>query len=210
MPYSSLLQFPLPLILASSSPRREKLLRQIGVKFTVQPSHYNEDLVPVNLTPAEHVMHLALHKAMTVATDLYNKGESALVLGADTSVLLGTRILNKPTDAEHAKQMLRTLSDRTHTVLTGIAIMDSRTEKYVVDFQRTEVRFRDLLSEEIDAYVATGSPMDKAGAYGIQDDFGAVFVSEIRGDYYNVVGLPLELMYRHLREFGRSIPSVVE
>jgi septum formation protein len=209
MPYSSILHFPIPVVLASSSPRREKLLNQIGVKFTVRPSHYNEDLVPSHLTPAEYVMHLALHKAMTVATEMYNENQSALIIGADTAVLLGTRILNKPTDAENARQMLRTLSDRTHTVLTGIAMMDSRTEEYVVDFQRTEVRFRELLDEEINAYVATGAPMDKAGSYGIQDDFGAVFVSEIRGDYYNVVGLPLELTYRHLREFGVRIPKEV-
>jgi septum formation protein len=109
--------------------------------------------------------------------------------------------LNKPTDEEDARKMLRTLSHNTHTVYTGIALIEARSDKRMVTLQKTEVTFRELDDEEIAAYVATGSPLDKAGAYGIQDDFGAVFVSNISGCYYNIVGLPLELLYTTMKRF---------
>jgi septum formation protein len=116
-------------------------------------------------------------------------------------VVLDDEILHKPKDEQDAFRILTQLSDNTHTVFTGICLFDKPSGKYLTDFQATEVSFRKLEDDEISSYIATGSPMDKAGAYGIQDDFGAVFVSNIKGCYYNIVGLPLELLYRRMREF---------
>jgi septum formation protein len=141
---------------------------------------------------------LAQSKARAVSQNLDFK---AIVIGADTTVIVGGQILNKPTDAADAARMLGLLSNRTHEVCTGIALIETATNRIITDVCRTEVRFRALDTVEISGYVASGSPLDKAGSYGIQDDFGAVFVQEIRGCYYNVVGLPLELLYRRLRDF---------
>ena len=126
--------------------------------------------------------------------------------GADTTVVLQGYILNKPLDAADAVRMLSMLSNRTHEVFTGIALIecsaDGSARKIITDVSRTEVRFRRLSADEIRSYVASGSPLDKAGGYGIQDDFGAVFVEAIHGCYNTVVGLPLELLYRRLLEFS--------
>jgi septum formation protein len=194
----SLLTLPAPLVLASASPRRKKLLEQIGLEFQVKVSAFDEDTVPTHLPPPDYVQLLAQSKALAVAQNLDFK---AIVIGADTTVVLDGQILNKPTDAADAARMLALLSNRTHEVCTGIALVETTTNRTATDVCRTEVRFRALDAAEIAAYVASGSPLDKAGSYGIQDDFGAVFVQEIRGCYYNVVGLPLELLYRRLGEF---------
>ena len=212
------------LVLASASPRRQKLLAQIGVQFTAQASAFDEDTIPTSLAPREYVQRLAREKALCVAQTLDARSKT-VVLGADTTVVVDGAILNKPTDAADAAQMLTRLSNRTHEVFTGIALVvlgdgksgenngenDSEQEnntgannknaqlRVITDVCRTEVRFRALGADEIRAYVASGSPMDKAGSYGIQDDFGAVFVSEIHGCYYNVVGLPLSMLYAHLQ-----------
>jgi septum formation protein len=195
---STLFPLPAPLVLASASPRRSSLLKQLGIEFRVIASAFDESTVPTTLTPSDYVQCLAREKALYVAQRL---SENAIVIGADTTVVLEGAILNKPTDAADAARMLRLLSDRTHEVFTGIALVETITKRVVSDVGRTEVRFRELSDTEIVAYVASGAPMDKAGAYGIQDDFGAVFVREIRGCYYNVVGLSLELLYRRLKEF---------
>ena len=195
----SLLTLPAPLVLASASPRRKKLLEQIGLPFTVQVSAFDEDSVSTNLPPQDYVQVLARSKALAVAENR-SLASPAIVLGADTTVVLDGQILNKPTDAADAARMLDLLSNRTHEVCTGIALVHG--ERVLTDVARTEVRFRRISGEEITAYIESGSPLDKAGSYGIQDDFGAVFVQEIRGCYYNVVGLPLELLYRRLREFA--------
>jgi septum formation protein len=196
------LQLHAPLILASASPRRKKLLEQLGLDFRVVVSAFDEDVIPTNISPQDYVQILAQSKALRVAQNL---GEAAIVIGADTTVVLQGYILNKPLDAADAVRMLSLLSNRTHEVFTGIALVechaDGSVTKTIQDVSRTEVRFRQLSTEEIRGYVIGGAPLDKAGSYGIQDDFGAVFVEGIHGCYNNVVGLPLELLYRRLREF---------
>jgi len=183
-----------PLILASRSPRRRKLLAQLGLDFEVHPSDLDENATNHRL-PEQLVEQLALEKARAVAA----RFPEALTLGADTIVVLDGDVLNKPADEAEARAMLRRLSGRTHTVYTGVALVHPASQREVVDYEATQVTFAPLTDAEIDAYVATGSPLDKAGAYGIQDDYGAVFIRRIEGDYYNVVGLPLHRLYRMLR-----------
>ena len=173
------------LILASASPRRAELLRLVGIPFRQVTSHMGEDMdVPVD--PAAHVSELSRRKAQDVSRGL----SSGIVLGADTVVVLDGQILGKPTDEEDAARMLHRLNGRVHEVFTGLTLVDVTRGVSVSDVERTEVTFRKLTGEEIVAYVATKEPLDKAGAYGIQDK-GAVLVSGIKGCYYNVVGLPL-------------------
>lgn len=194
---NSLLQFKIPIILASKSPRRKKLLEIINLKFTVVAPEI-EEIIDPELPVEALVIELAISKARYVAEATKSP---AIIIGADTIVILDNEILTKPNTEAEAEEMLEKLSGRTHQVMTAIAIIDSGTGKTVTSYKITEVTFRSLSSSEISAYVATGSPMDKAGAYGVQDDFGAVFVSRINGCYYNVVGLPLEELYKKLKEF---------
>lgn len=188
-----------PVVLASASPRRKQLLEQLGLTFLVQPSAVDEGAVSVQQPPAEYVRTLALHKARDIAR--HQPDSASVVIGADTVVVYDNRILNKPSSADEARTMLQTLSGRTHTVYTGVALVAGGATQELTAVQSTEVTFRELTEREITAYIATGSPLDKAGAYGIQDDFGAVFVEKIQGCYYNVVGLPLSLLYTMLTEF---------
>ncbi len=183
-----------PFILASRSPRRHKLLAQLGLDFEVHPSDLDEQAT-LYQPPDELVEHLALAKARLVAPCF----PEALTLGADTIVVIDGTVLNKPADAAEARAMLRRLSGRTHTVYTGLALLHPVSKREVTASEATRVSFAPLSDEEIEAYIATGSPLDKAGAYGIQDDYGAVFIRRIEGDYYNVVGLPLHRLYRLLR-----------
>lgn len=183
-----------PFILASRSPRRRKLLAQLGLDFEVHPSDLDEQAT-LYQPPDELVEHLALAKARLVAPCF----PEALTLGADTIVVIDGTVLNKPADAAEARAMLRRLSGRTHTVYTGLALLHPVSKREVTASEATRVSFAPLSDEEIEAYIATGSPLDKAGAYGIQDDYGAVFIRRIEGDYYNVVGLPLHRLYRLLR-----------
>ncbi len=185
-----------PLVLASQSPRRIALLRQIGLAPQVVPSSVEEDFDPGSL-PSENAMRLAAAKAMDVGT----RFDNAVIIGADTIVVLEGKCLGKPLRPEEAIEMLERLSGRTHVVVTGFALLDRPSDRLVVDFESTKVTFRELPRKEIESYVASGSPMDKAGAYGIQDDYGAVFVSRIEGCYYNVVGLPLSKVHSRLNEF---------
>lgn len=194
-----LLDCHFPFILASASPRRKLLLEQIGLRFTVCPSAVEETEVSLLLPPQEYVSVLATSKARDVAQK--QQEDSSIVIGADTIVVHDGCILNKPASVSEAEEMLARLSGATHIVYTGIALVESGSLRTLVDVQNTEVTFRVLATKEITAYVATGSPLDKAGAYGIQDDFGAVFVEKIHGCYYNVVGLPLTLLYQRLQEF---------
>ncbi|MDZ7269797.1 MAG: Maf family protein [candidate division KSB1 bacterium] len=202
------MNFPLampnkPVILASASPRRAELLRKIGLDFEVHPSHIDEEDGVYHLHPAEMVVELARRKALAVA-DRY---DSALVIGADTTVVLEGVVLGKPATPEEAAAMLARLAGRTHEVYTGFAIVDRPTGRLARGVEKTEVTFRPLRPEEIAAYVASGAPMDKAGAYGIQD-FSAVFVERIAGCFYNVVGFPLTRFYRTLQEFCESLAQV--
>lgn len=185
-------------VLASKSPRRRLLLEQLGFVFDILPANIDEDNFPEDIEPSFHVTNLALQKAINTADRIE---EPAIVLGSDTVVVLNGQIINKPNDHDDAIRMLKMLSGMTHTVYTGIALVETDTNRSISKTQSTQVTFRQLEDDEILAYVQTGSPLDKAGAYGIQDDFGAVFVSRVEGCYYNIVGLPLELLYVTMREF---------
>jgi septum formation protein len=188
------------LILASQSPRRKILLKQIGLKFRVHPSNIQED-IDRNTSPTDNARRIALQKAVEVAS-LY---EYAIIVGADTIVVLGNEILGKPASASDAKRMLTLLSGRQHIVITAIAIVDSQSRRHVVLVEKTMVKFRKIQKDEIERYVASGSPMDKAGAYGIQDDYGAVFVERLNGCFYNVVGFPLSRFHSAYCEFLREL-----
>ncbi len=188
------------LVLASTSPRRRELLGLLGLPFEVVASRYDESAVdPAGMAPPEYVMQLAHGKAEEVAGRMDG---DALVIGADTTVILDGQFLNKPADTAEAERMLRALSGRTHEVYTGLCLMRGGT--LATNFARTEVVFDTLSETTIAAYAATGEPLDKAGAYGIQGK-ALSFIPEIRGDYFNVVGLPLFLLCRMLEEFGVSV-----
>jgi septum formation protein len=193
------MQLTHPLVLASRSPRRIALLRQVGFDVHVHPCDVPEIIDPAR-TPAENAELLAVQKAQCGSHDV----KDGIVLGADTIVVLEGMILGKPADPADAVRMLSLLSGRTHTVYTGFALVECPSGKVVSGVESTQVTFRSLPAEEIDEYVRGGSPMDKAGAYGIQDDYGAVFVTRIEGCYYNVVGLPLARVYQALGEFRRG------
>lgn len=186
----------LPLVLASASPRRASLLRQVGVDFEVVPSLVPEEAP--DLPPEQRVEALALAKARRVAA-LYPR---RLVLGADTLVEVDGRVLGKPAGEGEAAAMLRLLSGRGHRVHTGLALV--RGERAETACQTTRVFFRSLAEEEISAYVQSGEPLDKAGGYGIQG-LGALLVESIEGDYFNVVGLPLNCLAGLLADFGVSL-----
>lgn len=187
----SLYNYDKKIVLASQSPRRKKLLEQIELDFDIVVSNVDED-VSGDFPPADICCRIALDKARDVAQRLT---EPSIVIGADTIVVLNDRVLGKPNSEPEAAEMLKALSGNFHYVYTGLAFIDTvaKTEKTV--YEKTKVQFRELTDNEIYSYIETGSPMDKAGAYGIQDDFGAVFVSRIEGCYYNVVGLPLQLFF---------------
>ena len=193
------------LVLASVSPRRRELLGLLGLPFEVVASGFDEEaLAPGVLAPAEYVTRLAIGKASEVAA---RTGGDALVIGADTTVILDGATLNKPVDAEDARRMLRLLSGRTHQVYTGlclIAVRDGALGEVRTDHAVTDVTFDVISGETIAAYVASGEPLDKAGAYGIQGK-ALSFIPDIAGDYFNVVGLPLFLLGKMLDKFGVSL-----
>jgi len=182
------------LILASRSPRRVHLLRQIGLHPHVMPCAIEEVIDP-SLPVEENAIVIAANKVHDVA----RRVQKGIVLGADTIVVIEDKVLGKPADAADAVRMLRLLSGRTHTVVTGFALREEPSGREVTGVESTKVTFRELPVKEIEEYVAGGSPLDKAGAYGIQDDYGAVFVTRIEGCYYNVVGLPLARVYAALQ-----------
>ena len=190
-----MLSLSVPLVLASASPRRRALLHSLGLAPLVRPTHADETW-PHGAPPAEGVERLAERKAE--AAEARVGDADALVIAADTIVVLDGDILGKPDSDAEAARTLRRLSGRAHTVYTGFALRyGART---VCDHRATRVVFSALSDREIDRYVATGSPRDKAGAYGIQDDLGALLVERIEGDYTNVVGLPLRAVYETLRD----------
>ena len=173
------------IILASASSRRRELLASLGLEFKVIPSR-GEEVFDSNKTLEENIQSIALSKAKSVAAKV---DEDCIVIGADTIVAVDGRILGKPKDMAEAGEMLRCLSDRAHFVYTGFALIRKSDNKVQAGYEKTLVDFRPLSKEMIDAYIQTGEPLDKAGAYGIQG-IGAVFVKGIKGDYSNVVGLP--------------------
>ena len=193
------------LILASASPRRANLLTQMGLPFEVVPSHIPEELLEGE-TPEAHVLRLSREKALEV----WGSHQDKLVLAGDTVVVLDGEILGKPDDKEEAVSMLLALSDRTHTVVSGLALAfpDGTVQ---AGFMSTEVTFSAFDEDTARAYTETGEPMDKAGSYGIQG-LGSTLVTEIRGDYHTVVGLPIPLLLELLQaggwryEFGELVP----
>ncbi|MBN1676605.1 MAG: septum formation protein Maf [Kiritimatiellae bacterium] len=188
-----------PLILASGSPRRRVLLQQLGLAFTVDPPQLEEE-VPPGAAPEEACIELARRKAKAVSA----RHARAVIVSADTVVVLDGRILGKPRAAHEAADMLRSLGGRTHTVLTGLALLFMPEGRLLVELERTAVAFAPLSREEIDAYVGAAQPFDKAGGYGIQDT-AAVFVTRVEGCFYNVVGFPLACFYRLCRAAAEPV-----
>lgn len=185
-----------PLVLASSSPRRTEILTAVGWPFEAQPAHIDETRLECE-SPEDFVSRLAREKAERVAsTRLFG-----LVLGADTTVVVDGHILEKPRDEEDARRMLRLMSERPHEVLTGVALVSAESGRVAAGIERTRVRFAAMTDEEIAWHVETGSVLDKAGAYAIQGR-AALFIEGIEGDYWNVVGLPVRLVYELARGFG--------
>jgi len=184
------------IILASSSPRRKELLRQLGLEFDVEPSYHNEEIAQ-ELEPLELAKALSYEKARVVS----DKHSNALVIAADTFVVLDNEIIGKPHTLTDAKDILTALNGRSHSVITGFTIMDRGRGKILSQSVETKVYIKKLKSQEIDDYVSTREPLGKAGAYAIQDK-GAAIVEKIDGDYYNVIGLPLNAVIAGLKEFG--------
>ena len=187
------------LVLASGSPRREQLLRQLGLDFTVDPSGYPEEAGP-GLAPHDLARLLSIEKANAAAP----RHPDAVVLAADTLGVFEDRIIGKPGDAKEAREILAMLCGRWHSVITGFTVMDTESLKCVTESVETLVYLKNLTAAEIGAYVKTGEPLDKAGAYAIQG-LGAALVERIEGDYFNVVGLPLFALCRALEEFDIKI-----
>ena len=184
------------IILASKSPRRAEILRSVGWEFETQAAnidetrHASEDAV-------SYVKRLAREKAATIA----ERAPGGFVLGADTVVVIGGEILGQPRDDQDARRMLTLLSGKWHEVLTGVAIL--RGDETLIEHESTRVRFCELSREEVDWYVSTGESRDKAGAYAIQGR-GAIFIEEIEGDYFNIVGLPVRLVYEMLQRMKQT------
>jgi septum formation protein len=187
------------IILASASPRRQELLEKIGLKFTADPSNYPEDLNQ-DLRPEAQAKAISLGKARTAA----QKYPDAIIIAADTFGVLRGKILGKPRNAGEAVTMLQLMSGKSHRVITGFTVMDSATGKAVTRAVETRVYFKQLSSAEILDYVKTGEPLDKAGAYAIQG-LGSLIVEKIVGDYYNVMGLPLNALAESLKKFGINV-----
>lgn len=187
------------IILASASPRRSELLRQVGLNFQVIPSNFEENL-NLELSPGELVQDLAYNKALSVAAKVK---PGFLVIGADT-VVVKDRVLGKPESRQHAFEMLKMLQGGWHEVITGVAVLEGSGSGCTSGFEVTRVKMRSLSDRTIEAYIDTGEPMDKAGAYGIQG-LGAVIVEKIEGCYFNVVGLPLTRLSAMLESHGVNL-----
>ncbi|GHV38826.1 septum formation inhibitor Maf [Clostridia bacterium] len=191
-------------ILASASPRRKELLEQIGLSFTVLPSDFDESRVMNEEKDTEQmVLKISSAKAESVAAKV-NGVVIGVVIGADTVVSIKGEVLGKPENEERAVEMLSRLSGKTHTVYTGVTIINIGSGRKISFAEKTDVFMRHITSEEIFAYVRTGEPMDKAGAYGAQGK-GARFIERIEGDYFNVVGLPICRLVCELKNFGVEI-----
>ena len=181
------------IILASGSPRRKELLKKVVDNFKIIPSQIAES------TEDWEIPHeLAINNALAKARDISGKNPDAIIIGADTIVILEGKILGKPRDLEHAKKMLEKLSGNTHEVITGLAVIKNHKELH--DFVSTFVTFKELAPEEIEHYVNEKQPLDKAGSYGIQE-IGEQFVDNLVGSYENVMGLPIELLADMLKDF---------
>lgn len=187
------------LILASSSPRRAELLKQIGLNYQIMVCDVDETLLP-GMSPPELVEFLAERKAAAVARNLHE----GIVLGADTVVVWQGQVLGKPLNEEDAFSMLVKLQGSTHDVYTGVALIDVHSGKIMVGHEKTRVFFRNIEEDEIRRYVASGEPLDKAGAYGVQG-LAAIYINKLEGCYTNVVGLPLARLSVMLKAIGYNV-----
>lgn len=187
------------IILASTSPRRKQLLKLLGVEFTAVSSDVDEKLNP-RLKPRRQAEVLSIEKAEAVASQY----PDAIIIAADTLIGFEDEMFIKPTDPKDAKRMLRRLSGKSHSIFTGMTIIDSRTKKKITKSVETVVTFKKLSPKEISAYVQTREPHDKAAAYAIQG-LGSIFVERIEGDYFGAVGLPLHLLAKELKKLGVSV-----
>jgi len=187
------------IVLASASPRRKELLEKTGLRFDVDPVETDENMES-GKNPHEIVRKISLQKALSVS----GRHKDTVIIAADTIGFLNGQIIGKPHNSDEAKKILQLLSGKSHTVITGFTIIDSANNKTVSRSVETKVFIKKLSQQEIDAYLSTGEPLDKAGAYGIQG-LGSVIVEKIEGDYYNVVGLPLNALSEALKAFGINI-----
>ena len=187
------------IILASTSKQRYDILKRTGIPFVVEDSGYEEDLT-LPLAPRELVQHLAEGKAKAVAV----RYQDAIIIGADTLVVCDGEIFGKPDTPLRAREMLQKLSGKTHSILTGFAVIDTKTGSTVTRAVETKLSFRALPDQQIDSYVATGEPLEKAGGYAIQGG-AARFVEKIEGDMDNVIGLPLQALLEELAKFGVAV-----
>ncbi len=181
-------------VLASRSERRKKLLKQIGLNFIVKDSNIDE----INCN-GYHPIKLVKLNSQNKTRKIAGKYKNEIVIGADTIVVLDKEILGKPRNKKEAISFLKKLSDKKHFVFTGFFLIDTKNFKEIFGYEKTSVFFRKLTSSEIEYYVENHRPFDKAGSYGIQDDFGCLFIEKIKGDYYNVVGLPLVKLFISLQ-----------
>ena len=184
------------LILASASPRRAEILTAVGWEFEKQITDIDESVIEGE-TPEDYVQRLAAEKARVIA----EKNADALVLGADTTVVIDEKIIGKPADFDEAGEMLKILSGNWHDVLTGVSIV--KNSETLVDFQRTSVKSAEMNDAEIEFLVQKGKPLDKAGAYAVQEQ-AALFIEKIEGDYWNVVGLPVNMVYSLVRAVNKK------
>ena len=189
------------IILASASERRAELLKKITSNFKIKVSDFEESDIPFSGDCGDYVMHLARGKAMDICSSVK---KPAAIIGCDTIVYFKGKVLGKPVDNGEAFQMLSDLSGNIHEVYTGIAVINTETQKITTEYVCTQVKFSKLSEVEINKYIETGEPLDKAGAYGIQGA-ASLFVEEIKGCYYSVVGLPVNKLYLMLREMGVNL-----
>ena len=187
------------IILASSSKQRKKLLEIIGLDFKIEKSDYMEDMT--EKIPAHK---LAQKLALGKARDVAKKHRNAIVIGADSFVILEKKFLGKPRTPQKAREMLKKISGKKHQVITGIAIIDTKKNKIFTDYEITKVWMKKLTAKEIEKYIKTGEPLDKAGGYAIQK-FGCLFIKRINGNYTNVVGLPINKIYEYLLKLDVNI-----
>lgn len=187
------------IILASSSPRRKELLEQIGLQFEIQESSYEEDM-KAKTDPYELAKFLALNKAKVVADNC----ENSIVIGADTFIVVEEEFLGKPGNPERAKEMLRRISGRAIKIITGFALIDTEKGQIINDYGEAIAHIKKLTEQEIEDYVATGEPIDRAGAY-VAQELGAVFTERIEGDFSAIVGLPLNKIYCALESLGINV-----
>jgi septum formation protein len=187
------------IILASGSPRRKELLNQIGLKFDIVPSDYKEDMKK-KVKSSDLAKELAYGKAQDVA----GKIKSGVVIGCDTFIEHKKKVIGKPRNKKEAREILRSISGQIIKIYSGIAIIDVDNKKESVDWEMTKIKMKDMSEKEIDSYIRTGEPMDKAGAFAIQGR-GAIYIEKIEGCYSNVIGLPLYKLYVNLRKMNIGI-----